>query len=280
MFERIISARLIDDFKQYMHEEEKSPATIEKYLRDVRKFALYAKGTPVDKKATLAYKEELSKEYAASSANSMIAALNAFLRFAGWGDCCVKQFKIQHKAYCSEEKELTRKEYERLVRAARRLGNDRLELVLQTICGTGIRVSELKYITVEALEHGEAHVNCKGKHRVIFIVPELRKRLRAYVKKSGIRDGAVFVTGSGNPINRSNLWREMKNLCHKAHVEPGKVFPHNLRHLFARIFYGLEKDIAKLADVLGHASINTTRIYITTTGVEHRKRMEMMKLIL
>lgn len=280
MLERIISARLIDDFKQYLYEEEKSTATIEKYLRDVRKFAFYAKGRSVDKKMVLAFKEELSEKYAASSANSMIAALNAFLHFAGWSDACVKQLKIQHKAYCSEEKELTRREYERLVRTAEKTGNERLNLILQTICGTGIRVSELKYITVESLEHGEAHVNCKGKHRVIFIVPELRKKLKQYVKRVGIIEGAVFVTKSGIPVNRSNVWREMKNLCHKAHVDPGKVFPHNLRHLFARMFYGLEKDIAKLADILGHASINTTRIYITTTGVEHRKKMEMMKLIL
>lgn len=280
MFERIISERLIDDFKQNLYEEEKSTATIEKYLRDVRKFASYAKGTPVDKTVTLSYKEELSKEYAAASANSMIAALNAFLRFAGWSDACVKQFKIQHKAYCAEEKELTRHEYERLVRTAGRTGNQRLNLILQTICGTGIRVSELKYITVEALEHGQAQVNCKGKHRVIFIVPELRRKLRSYVKKVGIREGAVFVTKSGKPVNRSNIWREMKDLCHEAHVDPQKVFPHNLRHLFARVFYGLEKDIAKLADVLGHTSINTTRIYITTTGVEHRRKLEMMKLII
>ena len=280
MFERIISARLIDDFKQNLYEEERSAATVEKYLRDIRKFAEYAKGAPIDKKMTLSYKEELSSEYAASSANSMIAALNALLRFAGWGDCCVKQLKIQHKAYCSEDEELTRSEYERLVKTANVLGKHRLELILQTICGTGIRISELKFITVEALERGEAYVNCKGKHRVIFIVPELKRKLRQYVKKTGVKEGSIFITKSGKPVNRSNIWREMKNLCRQANVEPGKVFPHNLRHLFARIFYGLEKDIAKLADVLGHASIDTTRIYITTTGIEHRRKMEMMKLII
>lgn len=280
MFERIISARLIDDFKQYLYEEEKSTATIEKYLRDVRKFASYAKGTPVYKTVTLSYKEELSKEYAAASANSMIAALNAFLRFAGWSDACVKQLKIQKQPYCSEDKELTRNEYEHLVFAARSRGNERLAMMLQTICGTGIRVSELEFITVESVEKGEVRVNCKGKQRVIFIVPKLKKKLIRYADKRGISVGPVFVTRSGRPVSRCNIWREMKSLCKQTGISPEKVFPHNLRHLFARIFYSIERDIAKLADILGHSSIDTTRIYITTTGAEHRKRMEMMHLIL
>jgi len=280
MFERVISARLIDDFKQYLYEEEKSTATIEKYLRDVRKFASYAKGAPVDKTVTLSYKEELSKEYAAASANSMIAALNAFLRFAGCSDACVKQLKVQKQPYCSEEKELTRKEYEHLVFAARSRGNERLAMMLQTICGTGIRVSELEFITVEAVKRGEVRVNCKGKQRVIFIVPKLKKKLIRYADKRGISHGPVFVTRTGNPMSRCNIWREMKSLCKETGISPSKVFPHNLRHLFARIFYSIERDIAKLADILGHSSIDTTRIYITTTGAEHRKRMEMMHLIL
>lgn len=280
MFERIISARLIDDFKQYLYEEEKSTATIEKYLRDVRKFASYAKGTPVYKTVTLSYKEELSKEYAAASANSMIAALNAFLRFAGWSDACVKQLKIQKQPYCSEDKELTRNEYEHLVFAARSRGNERLAMMLQTICGTGIRVSELEFITVESVEKGEVRVNCKGKQRVIFIVPKLKKKLSRYAAKRGISHGPVFVTRTGKPMSRCNIWREMKSLCKETGISPSKVFPHNLRHLFARIFYSIERDIAKLADILGHSSIDTTRIYITTTGEEHRKRMEMMHLIL
>lgn len=155
-----------------------------------------------------------------------------------------------------------------------------MSLIIQTICSTGIRVSELKYITVQALADGEAQVNCKGKIRMVFIVPQLRKKLKMYVRKAGITHGAVFVTKSGSPMDRSNIWREMKNLCRQAKVSPTKVFPHNLRHLFARIFYGLEKDIAKLADVLGHANLSTTRIYIVTTGTEHKRKMERMQLIL
>lgn len=226
------------------------------------------------------YKNTLRDSYTVTSANSMIAALNVFFRFSGWHDLCVKQFKVQRQVYCSEEKELTRAEYIRLLDAAKRKRNERLNLIIQTICGTGIRVSELQYITVEALQRGEAVVNCKGKNRRIFIVPELKKKLFRYVKAKKLASGAVFVTRSGNPVSRHNIWREMKALCAEAGVAPGKVFPHNLRHLFARTFYSIEKDIAKLADILGHASINTTRIYIVTTGAEHRRKMEHMRLII
>ncbi len=280
MFERVINARLIDDFKQYLYEEEKSIATIEKYLRDVRKFASYAKGRVIDKKTVLEFKTELGNRYSAVSANSMLAALNGFLKYAGWNDCCAKQFKIQHQPYCSEDKELTRSEYEHLVAAARSRGNERLAMMIQTICGTGIRVSELEFITIEAIERGEVRVSCKGKQRVIFIVPKLRKKLKIYAAKRGITHGSVFITKSGKPVSRCNIWREMKSLCKDTGISPEKVFPHNLRHLFARIFYSIEKDIAKLADILGHSSIDTTRIYITTTGAEHRRKLEMMKLIL
>ena len=178
------------------------------------------------------------------------------------------------------EKELTKAEYMRLVNTAKQKGNERLNLILQTICGTGIRVSELQYITVEAVKCSEAVVSLKGKTRSVFIVKELQKKLLRYAAEQKIHSGCIFITRTGKPISRTNIWREMKGLCEQAGVNPQKVFPHNLRHLFARIFYGIEKDIAKLADILGHSSINTTRIYIISTGDEHRKRMEHMRLII
>ena len=263
----------------HLIENEKSPATIEKYLRDIRYFANYAANRPVTKQTVMAYKAGLAATYATASANSMLAALNALLRFMGWLDLCIKQFKVQRQAYVPEEKELSKAEYERLVDAAKRKGNERLYLMIQTICATGIRVSELPSITVEALQHGEAIVRCKGKTRSVLIVQELRALLTRYVKKQAIRSGPIFITRRGKPVSRTAIWREMKALCQQAGVPPQKVFPHNLRHLFARTFYGMKKDIAKLADVLGHSSINTTRIYIATTGAEHRRQMEHMHLV-
>lgn len=277
---RTITLSMLKSFEKYLHNDEKSKATIEKYVRDIRHFSEYATGRDIDKTLTLEYKAALEKEYAVTSANSMLAALNSFLGFVGWDDCCVKQFKVQKKAYCPEEKELTKEEYIRLIRAAGSEGNERLSLVIQTICGTGIRVSELQFITVEAVKRGEAVVSCKGKTRTIFIVSALRKKLLKYAKKRHIQSGMIFITKSGNALNRSNIWREMKNLCEQAGVSPDKVFPHNLRHLFARTFYGIEKDIAKLADILGHTNINTTRIYIITTGAEHRRKLESMRLVI
>lgn len=270
----------IIEFELYLKNEEKSIATIEKYIRDVKCFAKFADNSDISKQTVLEYKKKLGESYAAASANSMIAALNSFLRFCGWHDLCVKQFKIQRQAYCTEEKELSRAEYIRLLEAANANNNKRLNLIIQTICGTGIRVSELQYITVSAINNGEAVVNCKGKNRRIFIVSELKKKLLRYIKEQKIESGAIFVTRSGKPINRSSIWREMKALCKQANVLPSKVFPHNLRHLFARTFYGIEKDIAKLADILGHSSIDTTRIYIITTGIEHKRKMEHMRLII
>ena len=277
---RILEPKQMQEFEFHLRNEERSAATIEKYMRDVRFFASFIRDTEISKQTVLEYKSKLCETYAVASANSMIAALNCFLRFCGWHDLCVKQFKMQREVYCSEEKELTRAEYIRLLEAANAKHNERLNLIIQTICGTGIRVSELQYITVEALKNGEAIVNCKGKNRRVFIVPELKKKLLRYVKEQGISAGTVFVTRGGKPVSRNSIWKDMKALCEQAHVSPSKVFPHNLRHLFARTFYGIEKDIAKLADILGHASINTTRIYIVTTGAEHKRKMEHMKLII
>ena len=276
---RKIEPKILQEFELYLRNEERSKATIEKYMRDVRCFVGFIGSTEVSKQSVVDYKNKLGNSYAVASANSMIAALNSFLRFCGWHDLCVKQFRVQRQAYCSEEKELTRAEYLRLLEAANKKHNERLNLIIQTICGTGIRVSELQYITVEALGKGEAVVNCKGKNRRIFIVPELKKKLLRYVKEQKISSGAVFITRNGKPVSRNNIWKEMKSLCEQAHVAPSKVFPHNLRHLFARTFYSIEKNIAKLADILGHASINTTRIYIVTTGAEHKRKMEHMRLI-
>lgn len=277
---RILQKKKIKEFEIYLRNEERSDATVEKYLRDVKNFADFTGGAEISKKTVLDYKTSLCDSYAASSANSMLAALNSFLRFCGWQELCVKQFKTQRTAFCSEEKELTREEYVRLLKAASTNNNVRLNLIIQTICSTGIRVSELQYITVEAIKRGEAVVNCKGKNRRIFIVSSLRKKLIQYTKEHRISSGSVFVTKSGKPISRNNVWREMKSLCEQASVSPAKVFPHNLRHLFARTFYGIEKDIAKLADILGHSSINTTRVYIITTGEEHRRKMENMRLVI
>lgn len=277
---RVLEPKKMQEFEFHLRNEERSAATIEKYMRDVRFFASFIREEEIDKQKVLDYKSKLGEEYAVSSANSMIAAMNCFLRFCGWHDLCVKQFKMQREVYCSEEKELTRAEYVRLLEAANAKHNERLNLIIQTICGTGIRVSELQYITVEALHNGEAIVNCKGKNRRVFIVPELKKKLLRYVKEQGISTGTVFVTRGGNPVSRHSIWKDMKELCEQANVSPSKVFPHNLRHLFARTFYGIEKDIAKLADILGHASINTTRIYIVTTGAEHKRKMEHMRLII
>ena len=280
MRKRTITNSAINAFEKHLKDDEKSGNTVAKYLHDLYYFLNFTQGKPINKAMLLEYKALLGEQYALTSANSMIAAVNAFLRFMGWMDCCIKQFKVQKKAFCSEEKELTKAEYIRLVNTAKKEGNERLNLLLQTICGTGIRVSELQFITVEAVRKGEAVVSCKNKTRTVFIVRELQKKLLSYIKSKGITTGCIFITKSGKPMSRCNIWREMKALCEQAGVSPDKVFPHNLRHLFARTFYGIEKDIAKLADILGHSNINTTRIYIITTGAEHKRKMENMRLII
>lgn len=277
---RTITAKAIAEFKEHLVLEERSKITIEKYIRDVKAFSIYTQNTVVTKETVIAYKKHIQETYAVRSVNSMLASINSLFSFLGWHDLRVKSLKLQQQVFCPEEKELTKAEYTRLCRAAERKHNERLNLILQTICGTGIRVSELQYITVEAVKQGEAIVNCKAKTRSVFIVKELKQKLLRWAAEQNIKSGMIFVTRTGKPISRTNIWREMKSLCAEANVDPQKVFPHNLRHLFARVFYGLEKDIAKLADILGHSSINTTRIYIISTGTEHRRRMENMRLIL
>ena len=277
---RFITAKTIAEFREHLILEERSTATVEKYIRDVNAFSVFAGDTEIEKETVIAYKKHLQAHYAVRSVNSMLASINSLFAFLGWHDLKVKSLKLQQQVYCPEEKELTKAEYARLCRVAERKHNERLNLILQTICGTGIRVSELQFITVEAVKCGEAVVNCKAKTRTVFIVKELKQKLLRYAAKQNIKNGMIFVTRTGKPLSRTNIWREMKALCIEANVNPQKVFPHNLRHLFARVFYGIEKDIAKLADILGHSSINTTRIYIISTGTEHRQRMENMRLII
>lgn len=276
----VITENEMRGFLTHLSEDEKSPATISKYIHDVRCFQCFLHDRVLTKELVLEYKRLLREEYAISSANSMLAALNAFFRFIGREHLCVKQYKVQKNIFCSADRELTKREYFHLVKAAKEMGDHRLSLLLQTVCGTGIRISELRYITVDAVREGKAVVSCKGKTRVIFIVSSLRKKLLHYMKKCGIRQGAIFVTRTGKILDRSNIWRAMKRLCEHAGIKRDKVFPHNLRHLFARTYYAKDKDITKLADVLGHTNVNTTRIYLTSTGEEHRKHMEQLYLVL
>ena len=279
MSERLLTEDLISAFHEHLILEEKSGATVEKYLRDVRAFSVFVGGRSVTKEVVMAYKQALlEKGYAVRSINSMLASLNSFLDFRFWQDCKVKNLRVQQQTYCAEEKELTKAEYLRLLAAAEH--QPRLRLILETICGTGIRVSELRYFTVEGVSRGRISVRCKNKTRIILLPGKLRDLLLAYAKKNGIRSGGIFITRSGKPLNRSNIWAQMKALCEKARVKASKVFPHNLRKLFARTFYQLEKDIAKLADILGHSSVNTTRIYIMSTGTEHRRKIERLGLVL
>lgn len=273
-----LSNQEIQEFANYLCREEKSAATQEKYLRDVRVFYVYADDNEITKELVVAWKKQLIENgYAVRSINSMLASVNSLLDFLDLSNCKVKNIRTQRQTYCAEDKELTKAEYLRLLAASQK--NEQLNLVIQTICGTGIRVSELRYFTVEAIQYGEVTVDCKSKTRTILVPGRLKNSLLNYAKKHGITAGAIFVTRTGKPLNRSNIWSAMKKLCETASVKSSKVFPHNLRKLFARTFYGIEKDIAKLADILGHSSINTTRIYIMTTGVEHRRKIERLGLI-
>ncbi len=268
----------IESFHQYLIREEKSTATVEKYLRDIRAFFAFIGEKDVTKEEVVEYKKYLQERcYAIRSVNSMLASINCFLFYIGRQECRVKSLKLQKQVYSTEEKELSKREYERLLKAAEK--NEQLRLVMQTICSTGIRVSELRFFTVEAVGHGEIVVNCKAKTRMILVPGKLRKLLLSYAEKQKIRSGVIFIARNGKPLDRKTIWAQMKGLCRSAGVTPTKVFPHNLRKLFARTFYGIEKDIAKLADILGHSSIDTTRIYIMTTGTEHRRKIERLGLV-
>lgn len=278
--DRIISAEKREKFSGYLKSEERTPGTIEKYLRDVRSFAAWLDGRDVTKELAAEWKEYLLAEhYAPITINSMLAAVNSFFRFAGWDECRVKFLKIQRRMFRENTRELTRQEYDRLMETARTLGRERLALLMETICATGIRVSEVRYITVETAQSGRTEISLKGKIRTIILPAKLCRKLLKYAKHKKIASGEIFLTGSGRSLSRRQIWAEMKGLCQKAGVEPSKVFPHNLRHLFATAFYRACKDIVRLADVLGHSSIETTRIYLLTTGIEHQKQLDRLGLV-
>lgn len=272
------SESLMTKYAQSLYREEKSRLTVKKYVRDVRRFARHLDGRHITKEAVITFKNHLLEQgYALRSVNSMLAAVNSFLTFCGLTDCRVRLCRMQREIYQRAERELSRPEYLRLLEAAEE--DRRLWLLMQTICATGIRVSELRYFTVEAARRGEVRVECKNKSRKILLPGKLQKLLLRYARAGGITTGILFRTRRGNPMDRSNIWAAMKRLCARANIDPGKVFPHNLRKLFVRTFYNLEKDIAKLADVLGHSSINTTRIYLMTTGQEHRRQLNRLRLL-
>lgn len=263
----------------YLHREERASGTIEKYLRDVRSFAAWTEGRTVTQELAAEWKGHLLETgHAPGTVNSMLAALNSLFRFLGWG-IRIKFLKIQRRLFRDQSRELTKEEFDRLVSTARDTGKERTALLLETMGGTGIRVSEVKYITVEAAQRGKAEISLKGKIRVILLTNKLCRKLLKYARKNKIASGEIFITRSGKGLSRRQIWAEMKSLCKAAGVDSRKVYPHNLRHLFARIFYKSCKDIARLADVLGHSSIETTRIYLVTTGAEHTRQLERLGLV-
>ena len=275
-----ITPTVLTDYIAHLRREERSENTINKYHRDIAAFFVCLPTQEISKETVLAWKEKLTQCYAPASVNSMLAAINGYLDWLGKPECKVKPLKIQRAVFAKPERELTRAEYLRLVQAAEHQQNRRLALLLQTICATGIRVSELKFITVAAMRTGRTVVDCKGKTRTIFLPKDLCCSLTQYCREQGIKDGVLFRTKTGKPLDRSNIWRDMQALCKSANVAPGKVFPHNLRHLFARTYYTLEKDLSRLADLLGHSNVSTTRIYTMETGAKHAKQLDRMGLVL
>ena len=276
---RKITNELIFDFKNYLIEEEKSENTIEKYIRDITFFMEWLGNREVTKILALEYKKELCEKYAPASVNAAISSLNSFFAFMEWHDIRIKALKIQRQIFSSRDKELTKAEYERLLNVAKSKKNERLYYLIQTIASTGIRVSEIRYITTSAVKSGQAIINCKGKMRVVILPKELCKILKGYIKEHNIKNGSVFVSRNGKPLDRSHIWKMLKALCETAGVSKDKVFPHNFRHLFARTYYSLHKDIVRLADILGHSSINTTRIYTIETGDVHRRQIQRLGLL-
>ncbi len=276
---KIITNERIQKFKQYLIEEEKSDNTIEKYIRDVYTFALWLQDGETDKTVVLEYKKKLMEHYAPASVNSILSSLNSFFTFNEWFDFKIKTLKIQRQIFSSKDKELTKAEYERLLTAAKNKKNKRLYYLMQTICSTGIRVSELKFITVDAVKSGQATINCKGKMRIVIMPKQLCKMLKEYIKENNMTSGAVFTSRNGVPLDRHAIWKSMKALCESAGVAKDKVLPHNFRHLFARTYYSLQKDIVRLADILGHSSVNTTRIYTIETGDVHRLQIQKLGLL-
>lgn len=275
-----LTSEQIAAYVRYLKQEERTPATLEKYLRDVRAFSLWLDGEAVTREAVTGWKDRLLAERRApSTVNAALSALNGLFRFLGWEGCRARFVKVQRRLFRDPARELTRPDYERLIATARELGKERLALVMETICATGVRVSEVRYLTVEAVQRGRAEISLKGKVRVILIPTKLARKLLKYAKKNKTASGEIFLTGNGSSISRRQIWAEMKRLCKYAGVEPSRVFPHNLRHCFAVAFYRACKDIAKLADVLGHSSIETTRIYLLTSGAEHQRQLDRLGLV-
>lgn len=279
MNEKIITNELINNFKIYLYEEEKSDNTIEKYMRDIRFFREWLQNRHIDKSVVIEYKKELCKRYAVQSVNSMLSSINAFFVFMSWHDLKIKTLKIQRRIFADKSKELTKAEYERLLIAAQKKKNERLYYLMQTMASTGLRASEIKYVTCEAVKQGQAVINCKGKIRQIFLPEKLCQMLKIYIKSRNIKSGPVFITRNGMPLDRSAIWKMLKNLCESANVDKSKVFPHNFRHLFARTVYSRQKDVIRLADILGHSSVETTRIYTMESGTEHIKQLQKLGLL-
>ena len=280
MENKIMISEQLASFRAYLQDEERSEATVEKYLCEVTQFAAWLNDTEVTKSAVAEWKEHLlTSGYEPSTVNGKLTALDLFFDFMGWPDCKVKHLKLQRRLFRDDSRELTKAEYERLIATAEEMGKERLSLLMEAICGTGIRVSEVQYLTIEAAQQGKVEIYLKGKVRTILIPGKLCKKLLKYAKKHKIASGEIFLTRGGKSLSRKQIWAEMKALCKKAGVAPSKVFPHNLRHLFARTFYRVCRDVAKLADVLGHSSIETTRIYLISTGAEHAKTMDMLRLV-
>ena len=280
MKNHIINSSRIQEYARQLQAEERASGTVEKYLRDVGAFAAFAEGQPVDKALVAAWKEQLvSQGYAPRTVNSMLAAVHGFLAFLGFTGCKVKYLKIQRRVFRETGRELDKGDYEKLVAMAESRGRHRLALLMVTICATGIRVSEVQYITVEAARRGEAEIRLKGKIRNIILPKKLCRKLLNYAGKQKTASGEIFLTKSGKGLSRRQIWAEMKSLCRHAGVDAAKVFPHNLRHLFARVFYKSCRDIVRLADVLGHSSIETTRIYLVTTVAEYTRQMERLGLV-
>ena len=276
---KIITDGNLKNFKLNLYEEERSENTVEKYLRDICSFRKWLGERLIDKSVILEYKKGLCTKYAPKSVNSILSSLNAFFAFMGWHDLKVKTLKLQRRIFADKSKELSKAEYERLLTAAKDKKNERLYYLMQTIASTGMRVSEIKYVTCEAVKCGQAVINCKGKIRQIFLPKKLCQMLMGYINAQNIKSGSVFVSKTGKPLDRSNIWKMLKGLCETAGVSRDKVFPHNFRHLFARTFYSLQKDIVRLADILGHSSIETTRIYTIESGEEHMRQLQRLGLL-
>ena len=281
MKRRVMRQEDVAEFCRYLQGEERSQGTIETYRREIRAFAAtLPENRVVTKEVVVAWKETLAKRYAVSTVNGKLAALNGLFSCLGWRECRVKPLRRQRELFRDKGRELDKGEYLRLLAAAKRRENWRLYYLMETLASTGMRVSELRFVTVQALAAGRVRVDCKGKHRTIFLTAKLCRALGNYCRRQKRTSGPVFVTRTGRPVDRSNIWREMRALSTQAGVGERKVFPHNFRHLFARAFYSLEKDMAKLADLLGHASVETTRIYIMESGAEHKRQVERLGLVI